>query len=375
MTSALKPAAAVKSSKKPTTVVLDSLSDTFALTPTVSVSGHQLWNASKIAREKGALRDANKVFVTGGASTIRRLWRQYKMKPNVVYVPDNLPVLPSWCLEDDLPSVIVRASPVDINRSLLSAEMNDGFAAEFPAPITPPLEVALQKPIDSNSEKLSSVLVLYGVKVPGNVGLLCRAAVDRGYDSIVLCGCADAYGEKVVRSSDGTVVAPGLKLFRIPDMASAVPILQQIAESHDLLPIFGVPSDQSGAESPFVVAKKFHELNRRYPDRPLGAMVVLGSESVGLDVLEQEWTTPFQAVSIAMTNSFVDSMNVAVAGSILLQHFKPSAAASFERLAQIHEQMSHPQLTESSHEHSSASTVAADDANVPTAATLPSSPA
>lgn len=348
---------------KPSTIVLDDLQSSFALTPSVIVSGQQLWNASKIAREKSALREANKVFITGGASTIRRLWRTYKIQPNVVYVPDTEPVVPAWCLEEDLPSVIVRASPVDINRQLLSAEMNDGFAAEFPMPAAPPLELATEKPeecLATPSTKLKSVLVLYRVMVPGNVGTLIRAAVDRGYDAVVLCGCADPYGEKVVRASDGCVAAPGVKLFHIPDARQAVPTLQQIATSHDLLPIFGVPTEQSGAESPFVVAKKFHELNRRYPDRTLGAMVVLGSESMGLDALENEWNMPFQAVSIAMTNHFVDSMNVAVAGAILLQQFRPAATADFDRLAEVHQKLLQPKLTAASVESSSDDTAEVD---------------
>jgi tRNA G18 (ribose-2'-O)-methylase SpoU len=336
--------------KKRATIVLDDLNQSFPLTASVSVSGQQLWNASKIAREKSELRESNKVFVTGGASTIRRLWRKYRIQPNVVFVPDNAAAVPAWCFEQDLPSVIVRASPVDINRQLLSAELNDGYAAEFPLPVPAPLELATQKPEEHLATrmpptKLKSVLVLYRVMVPSNVGTLIRAAVDRGYDAVVLCGCADPYSEKVVRASDGCVMAPGLKLFHIPDASTAVPIIQQIATAHDLLPIFGVPTEQSGAESPFTVAKKFHELNRKYPDRTLGSMVVLGSESMGLDALENDWTMPFQAVSIPMTNHFVDSINVAVAGSILLHQFRPAAMAEFDRLAEVHQKHSQPKLT------------------------------
>jgi tRNA G18 (ribose-2'-O)-methylase SpoU len=323
-----------------TTLVLDSIDDEAVVAGpgTLPLRGETLWNAARVAREKKDMRGHSKVFVTGGATAIRRIWHDYGIRPNVVFAPDTEPELPPWCKHPTLPSIVVRTSPVQINRTLLSAERNDGFAAEFPSPMLPPL-VDLLNP----NTQLKSLLVLHQVRIPSNVGALVRAAVEYGFEGVLLDQCADVFNEKVVRASDGAVASPSCKIFIADAASTPFSVMQQAAMSNRLLPLFAVPSQT--AEDVFSAARGFHSANAKHrspkgdPNLILGPMLVLGSESQGLRQLKKLWTIPVKTVSVAITNAQIDSINVAVAGSILMSHFQPSAEARFCALAARHAEL------------------------------------
>ncbi|KEG10865.1 hypothetical protein DQ04_03211090 [Trypanosoma grayi] len=321
-------------------IVLQSLDEAAQLTPSLSVSGRQLWNSTKLIRGNRHIRHSHGACVIGGAGAIRRVWRDYKIQPNVVYVPDTEPTIPDWCVEDELPTCIVRCPPVDINRQLLSAEMGDGYAAEFPTPPSPTLEAFLgeKKPV-----RLASMLALVGLRIPSNVGVLLRAAVDMGFDSVLLCDCVDLFNEKVLRASGGAVFSPKIKLFETQGNAS-ISVLSSIALEHRLLPLLAVPSQE--AEPAFAVARRLHESNaaRRGQEeggdgaetRPCyGPLLVLGSESQGLRSLSGDWPVPHKVVSIPLPNPAIDSINVSVAGSVLLHAFRPRAEEHFAEVARL----------------------------------------
>ncbi|AYU79256.1 SpoU rRNA Methylase family, putative [Leishmania donovani] len=376
-------------------VVLEDVQDTYAITPTQEVHGQQLWTATKVLRSSKHIRKANATCVVGGASAIRRIWRTYNIRPNVVYVPNTDSGVPTWCLEEELPTVIVRCSPVAVRRHLLSAEYSDGYAAEFPLPVNcvtdatallaPPPEPAQSEAAvpstgdtsSSLSAKLSAtgppvarplhdpfghhavgaMLVLVGLRIPSNVGTLLRAAADMGYDAAVLVSCADPTQEKVLRASDGTALSPTLRIYETETTEQAcVSLLSSIAAQHHLMPFLAVPSQE--VESAFEVAKRFHVYNAKSkeaatsqvsggavaghsdglcaaPTKQLGAMVILGSEAQGLRGLNGRWGVPYQLVTLPLSNPMVDSFNVSVAGSVLMHLFRPSAASHFTRLVAL----------------------------------------
>ncbi|CBZ27497.1 conserved hypothetical protein [Leishmania mexicana MHOM/GT/2001/U1103] len=376
-------------------VVLEDVQDTYAVTPTQEVRGQQLWAATKVLRANKHIRKANATCVVGGASAIRRIWRTYNIRPNVVYVPNTDSRVPAWCLEEELPTVIVRCSPVAVRRHLLSAEYSDGYAAEFPLPVNcvtdatallaPPPEPAQSETAvpstsdasSSQSAKLSAtgppaarplhdpfghhavraMLVLVGLRIPSNVGALLRAAADMGYDAAVLVNCADPTQEKVLRASDGTALSPTLRIYETETTEQAcVSLLSSIAAQHRLMPFLAVPSQE--VEPAFEVAKRFHVYNAKNkeaatsqvsgggaaghsdalctpPPKQLGAMVILGSEAQGLRDLNGRWGVPYQLVTLPLPNPMVDSFNVSVAGSVLMHLFRPSAASHFTRLVAL----------------------------------------
>ncbi|CCW65965.1 unnamed protein product [Phytomonas sp. Hart1] len=326
------------------------------------VRARSLWNFSVVARGNKHARRSQGVCVVGGAKAIRRIWRDYRVPPNVVYVPNTEPEVPSWCLEESLPSFIVRCPPVEVKKNLLSAEYSDGYAAEFPwhpSQLSPAAslfsedhtagedfaatgdDAAAASPYDRRDARLiRSMLVLVGLRIPSNVGMLLRAAVDLKYDSVLLINSVDPFQEKVVRASEGAAFSPRMQLFEMPDTASCVSLLSNVALRHHLLPLIAVPSQ--GVKQAFEVAKHFHVHNARQRQRVhaaltssipagvLGPMLILGSESGGLRGLDDgEWGLPYQLLTLPLPNTIVDSHNVTVSGSILLNLFRPDAEAHF----------------------------------------------
>ncbi|KPA79253.1 putative mitochondrial hypothetical protein [Leptomonas pyrrhocoris] len=360
-------------------VVLEDVQDSYSLSPTQQLHGQKLWTGTKVLRSNRHLRHSNAACVVGGANAIRRVWRTYRIKPTVVYVPNTEPEVPAWCLEEDLPTVIVRCSPVAVRRQLLSAEYSDGFAAEFPLPVNtvsdatslltaatvsekaPETAAQTDRPLHNpfGHHAVKAMLVLVGLRIPSNVGALLRAATEMGYDAAVLVNCADVTQEKVLRASDGAALSPALRIYATDTTEQAcVSLLSSIAAQHHLMPFLAVPSQE--VDPAFEVAKRFHVYNNnnssdraeaagvgsslsdaaiaglQAPTPPrLGPMVVLGSEAQGLRDLHGTWSVPYQLVTLPLPNPMVDSYNVSVAGSVLLHLFRPAAAEHFDRLVAL----------------------------------------
>lgn len=343
------------------------------------LTGLELWRASRLARENKAIRRTHHVCVVGGKESIKRIWHEYHIRPNVVYVPNiSLPdeeeqieddsrqavsSAPSWCwASPTLPTYIVRCSPVRIQRQLLHAERSSPYAAEFSwhPSLLCPLSLAFNCTEKTSREKssITSMLVLVGLRIPSNVGMLIHAAEALGFSSIALVHCLDPFQEKVIRASEGTVFSPKLQLYEydqtVDNSASLVSLLSNIAAQHRLCPLLAVPSQEE--ESAFELAKRFHTHNRRSrvrssesiesksistalvphsqasnaPTFPLGPMLVLGGEARGLEALgDSAWSVPFLTVTLPIPNPSVDSLNVAAAGSILMNLFRPSAESQF----------------------------------------------
>lgn len=331
----------------------------------------------------------------GGEESIRRIWCQYRVRPNVVYLPsphsclspavedatirgdgDQVGVnmesssssssrerIPSWCQSalGELPTYIVHAPPVEIQRQLLSAEMSTPYAAEFPfrpsqiLPLSSALKMedgpAPQDETHNNNnnnidrsltsppsvQNISSMLVLVGLRIPSNVGMLIHAAEAMGFSCVTLVHCVDPFQEKVVRASRGSVFSPTVQLFEVPsdeqqDGRSVVSTLSTIAAQHRLLPLLAVPSQE---EKPaFEVAKQFHAFNASpaASSRSLGPMLILGGESHGLRLLADgtAWSVPYKTLTLPIPNASIQSFNVGVAGCILMDLFRPGARSHFE---------------------------------------------
>lgn len=341
-------------------VVLEDMEAAVRVSETSVVTAREMWHATCVARESKHTRRSQGACVVGGARAIRRIWREYGICPRVVYVPSTEAAVPAWCLEESQPTYIVLSSPVEIKRQLLSAEYSDGYAAEFPwdGALVAPAALLFVDSTAGEAEKneeaelnwagtpmprdaVRSMVVLVGLRIPSNAGMLIRGAVDMGYDSILLIDCVDPFQEKVVRASEGTVFSPALRIFEADGAGDSVALLSGIAQRHGLLPVLAVPSQD--AEPALGVAKRFHFHNANVGSngggggaRPFGAMLVLGSESQGLHSLGgSEWRGPHQVVTLPLPNPEIDSFNVTVAGSILLNMYRPGAQRHFAKLAEL----------------------------------------
>ena len=151
-----------------------------------------------------------------------------------------------------------------VAEKLSGTKSNQGVFALFETPV-PPADTL---------DTARRILMLEGVQDPGNVGTLLRSAAAFGFDAVVLGpGCASPLSPKTLRSSMG---AAG-RLYR------------------------SRPLDEAGN------------------DFPGGLCVVIGSEGQGLTDRTVEACD--MAVCIPMTDR-VESLNAAVAGSVLLWHFR-----------------------------------------------------
>ena len=139
------------------------------------------------------------------------------------------------------------------------------------------------------------VVVLDEVSDPGNAGTLVRSALAAGAQGVVFCrGSVDPFGAKTVRSSSGTILRlPVVRDEALSDVCSRL--------RSDGFRIIGGDAEASAAADE-------SDLTGR-------VALVLGNEARGLSASSRDLVD--ETVRISMPGP-VESLNVAVAGSILL---------------------------------------------------------
>lgn len=147
-------------------------------------------------------------------------------------------------------------------------------------------ELAIKTPTDE------SVLALYQLQDPGNIGALVRSALAFGVKHIALVSesshVTDPFHPKIIRSSAGLI-------FRV--QLSTCDSLAQLAE-----------------DAPIIALDAKAETSLLDFEWPQNAVILLGSEGAGLPANLPENTT---RLSIPMTPD-AESLNVAIAGSLVL---------------------------------------------------------
>lgn len=138
------------------------------------------------------------------------------------------------------------------------------------------------------------VLALDGVQDPGNVGTLIRTAAWFGIGAILAGpGTADVYNPKVVRSAMGSLW--DVRLARTRDLAGALRTLDRPSYGADL---DGTPVATWTPASPSVL--------------------VMGSEAHGVSTAVRALLSETVVIPGAATRRGTESLNVAVAGGILM---------------------------------------------------------
>ena len=183
------------------------------------------------------------------------------------------------------------AKTPELAEKLSGTKSNQGMFALFETPV-PPADTL---------DTARRILMLEGVQDPGNVGTLLRSAAAFGFDAVVLGpGCASPLSPKTLRSSMG---AAG----RLPTLHS------------DDLPAALAALRARGVTTLATALYRSRPLDEAGNDFPGGLCVVIGSEGQGLTDRIVEACD--MAVRIPMTDR-VESLNAAVAGSVLLWHFR-----------------------------------------------------
>jgi len=156
------------------------------------------------------------------------------------------------------------------------------------------------------------ILLLESVRDPQNVGAILRTAAAFSVDRVIMSrDCADIYSSKTLRASMGAVFA--LRLDRVDAIAPAIMKLQDSGRR-----VYAAALDDR--------AKRLGEMRTSYLD-----CVVIGNEGHGLT--EVTLGTCDESVYIPMADG-VESLNAAVAASVLMWEFFGSARDDGERGAE-----------------------------------------
>ena len=173
----------------------------------------------------------------------------------------------------------------DIPQNLVSEEVLKKLSSN----VNPEGVVFIAKMKEYKNEQYRKILYLDGVSDPGNVGTLIRTALAFNYDAVFLSeDSCSVYNEKVVNSTKGAI-------FAIPVFEKDI---KEIIDGHQT--IVSTLDKDSVDLNDFNVPDKF--------------ILVLGNESHG--VRKEVVKFANQKVKINIQN--IDSLNVAVAGGILM---------------------------------------------------------
>ena len=174
-------------------------------------------------------------------------------------------------------------------------EINMKVAESLSGTITPQGFFAVIEKPKHDISKAKQVLLLDRIQDPGNLGTLIRTADAAGIDMVVMeKGTADAYQDKVMRASQGSV-------FHIPIVTTE---LNKFIEQFDG-PVYGTALENA-------VSYKNIESQDTFA-------LILGNEGEGVN---KELLAHTSQNLIIPIYGKAESLNVAIAGSILLYHLK-----------------------------------------------------
>ncbi|MFP4286343.1 MAG: TrmH family RNA methyltransferase [Candidatus Izemoplasmataceae bacterium] len=152
----------------------------------------------------------------------------------------------------------------------------------------PPKIIAL---CDKLKEKPLSkkVLILEHIQDPGNLGTLLRSALAFGFNTVIIDECTDLYSPKVLRSTQGAIF----------DLSIRFMSTLEFIKNHKDYTIYAT-----------------HVKTKKTPlNKPLDKLaLILGNEGHGV----KEETLNQSDIIISIPTAKVDSLNVAIAGSIIM---------------------------------------------------------
>ena len=178
----------------------------------------------------------------------------------------------------------------DIPQYLVSEEIIDKISFnQNPEGIVAICQILPEKP----KGKMDKVVYLDNVQDPGNMGTIIRTALALEYDAIILSdNCVSIYNPKVVSAAKGA-------MFLIPILHGDI---QKYKKNH--LVITSTLNERS--------------ISLDRVEKPQSFILVLGNEAYGVS----EGVIKNSDVFVKIPISKIDSLNVAIAGAILMYHLK-----------------------------------------------------
>lgn len=227
-------------------------------------------------RQNHDYRDEHQSVVISGKKEVEEIGRQVHVKLLLVYDDTWIP----RGVEAD--EVLVVSE--EIMRKASGLQNPEGIIAE----------VALPKL--SNLQGFKRVVVLDGVSDPGNLGTILRTALALGWDgAFIVDESCDPFNDKALRAARGAT-------FRLPIGRGSWQDLMQIINSNHLRPLVG---DLHGTALTDIKLEG-------------GVALVLSNEARGVS---EDAANYCERVTIPISHS-MESLNVAIAGGILMYNFR-----------------------------------------------------
>ena len=182
-----------------------------------------------------------------------------------------------------------------IGKDIETYKVNDEVLRKLAVSENPEGVVFVCEMLKQKKDKFEYHKIVYldQINDPGNLGTILRTAVAFNYDAVVLSkGSVDLYNEKVIAASKGAIFLADAFVGEIEDYKDKQIIVSTLDQN-------SIPLNECKKPNDFVL--------------------VLGNESHG--VSEPIIKIANQLVKIEM-NDVIDSLNVAIAGAILMNYFK-----------------------------------------------------
>ncbi len=248
---------------------------------TITSPGNQIVRLIRsLARKKG--REESGLFVVEGERAVGDAI-EAGVPPHAIVAREGFvagSAAVDAALASDEPD-IVRILDADLFDSLTDTVHPQGVLAILPIPIPQRLP-----------ETATLVVLLDGIRDPGNMGTLIRSSAAAGVDAVLVGdGSVDAYNPKVVRAAMGSH-------FRIP-----------------IIPAASIGPERYEAIAVRVIADAHGDVAYDEADWSEPLLLIVGSEADGPSPASLELAN--RLVSIPMAAG-VESLNAAVAGSIIL---------------------------------------------------------
>lgn len=224
-------------------------------------------------------RKNTKKFLVEGLHLVLEAYRYSAIDELILVEGEELPL--------DVPTVVVSA---DVMKKISTLE-------------SPPKVMALCHMQEFNQDLGNKVLMLDGVQDPGNLGAIIRSALAFGVNSMILSPeTVDIYNPKVIRATQGMIF--GINL----DICELAPKILALKNQ-----------DYSILGTDVELGMSIEDLDSKYREK---YVLVLGNEGRGVSKEISAFCD--KQLTIAMNNQ-VDSLNVAVAASILVYELNKEA--------------------------------------------------
>lgn len=223
--------------------------------------------------------------------------RKYRKKTNTYLIEGRHLVLEAYKNNKIIELILEKDEvlPLDLPTVYVTNEIISRIS-EMDTPSTVMALCKMDEEVELKGEK---ILMLDGVQDPGNLGTIIRSSLAFNVDTIVLSPeCVDLYNPKVIRSTQGMMF--GINIIR----QELEPIIKKLKEQE--IPIYG-----TRVEFGEDVTNLKDKDKRKYA-------LVMGNEGQGVRREILDMCDKYLFIDM---NDQVESLNVAVATSILLYEF------------------------------------------------------